>query len=76
MNIFQSSACALIAIAMISCNGPTNHLAKKSTLSSNEVRARVVEVDINTSMVKAVILACGKDLEKEWGAFLDLSKTL
>lgn len=67
MNIFQSSAYALIAIAMISCNGPTNHLAKKSTLSSSEVRARVVEVDINTSMVKAVILACGKDLEKEWG---------
>ena len=57
----------VFALALCCCEGPPSQFSAKSTLAVNEVRGRVLAVDTNTSMVKVEILACGKDLEKEWG---------
>jgi len=57
----------ICALAFCCCKGPPGQFSAKSTLAVNEVRGRVLDVDVNTSMVKVEILACGKELEKEWG---------
>ena len=67
MNITQAVVFKICALAFCCCKGPPSQFSAKSTLAVNEVRGRVLDVDVNTSMVKVEILACGKELEKEWG---------
>ena len=67
MNISQAIVFIVFALSLCCCDGPPSQFSVKSALAENEVRGRVLAVDTNTSMVKVEILACGKDLEKEWG---------
>lgn len=67
MNICQAIFFIVFALSLCCCEGPPRQFSAKSALAENEVRGRVLAVDTNTSMVKVEILACGKNLEKEWG---------
>jgi len=67
VNITQAIVFMICGLALCSCEAPPSQFSAKSTLAVNEVRGRVLDVDVNTSMVKVEILACGKELQKEWG---------
>jgi hypothetical protein len=67
VNICQAIFFIVFALSLCCCEGPPRQFSAKSALAENEVRGRVLAVDTNTSMVKVEILACGKNLEKEWG---------
>ena len=60
-------ACSLF---LFSCDKPGTASVKHFSLKSEELRGRVIETDLNNSMVRVEVLACGEGLSKEWGGSL------
>jgi protein SCO1/2 len=59
----------------LSCDQRSQINGVKTSLKSEEVRAKVIQVDLNNSTVQAEILACGNGLSKDWGAFSGFQKS-
>lgn len=66
---------ALGALLILSCVRDSGGTLGSSSLESNEVRAKVIFVDSNNSMVRVEVLGCGKNLLKEWGGYNGFEKS-
>jgi len=47
----------------------------RSVLDLDEIRAKVIDLDQNNSLVRVEVLACGANLKKEWGNYAGFEKT-
>jgi len=63
----------LIPLFFSSCDFPVRKNLD-DLLPQNQIRARVLVVDTNSSMVRAEVLACGEFLSKKWGGFSGFEK--
>ena len=59
----------------LSCDKRSQSHGIKTSLQSEEVRAKVIRLDVNNSRVLTEILGCGKGLYKDWGAFSGFEKS-
>ena len=66
---------ASILISVVSCDVSKEPTTNRSVLGNDEVRAKVVDVDNNSSLVRVEILACGGNLEQEWRNYAGFEKT-
>jgi protein SCO1/2 len=66
---------ASILILMVSCDVSRESTTNRSMLGNDEVRAKVVGVDNNSSLVRVEILACGGNLKQEWRNYAGFEKT-
>jgi protein SCO1/2 len=60
---------------MVSCDVSKAPTTNRSVLGNDEVRAKVVDVDNNSSLVTVEILACGANLLQEWSNYAGFEKT-
>ena len=67
---------ALFVGLLTSCDRDSNLAsAKNLSLEENEVRAKVIYADVNTSSVLVEVLACGSSLSEIWGQFSGFEAT-
>jgi protein SCO1/2 len=72
VNMYKLSV-YLIPLFFSSCDFPVRKNLD-DLLPQNQIRARVLVVDTNSSMVRAEVLACGEFLSKKWGGFSGFEK--
>ena len=63
------------SLFLFSCDKPGTASVKHFSLKSEELRGRVIEADLNNSMVRVEVLACGEGLSKEWGGYSGFEKS-
>jgi protein SCO1/2 len=60
---------------VISCDMSKERSSTRSVLDPDEIRAKVINLDQNDSLVRVEVLACGGNLEEEWGNYTGFEKT-
>lgn len=75
MNLVRTKALLAALLFLLSCEQNSQNIGVKTSLKNEEVRARVILLDHNTSTVEAEILGCGKGLHKDWGEFSGFEKS-
>lgn len=75
MNLLSHTARLAVLLSLFSCDQPSSFTTGHSSLKDEELRGRVTEVDLNTSMVRVEILGCGAGLSEEWGGFSGFKKS-
>lgn len=73
MKAYQLSVFLILPL-LSSCDFSVSKKPDDSLLPQNQIRAKVLGVDTNSSMVRAEILACGQSLSKKWGGFFGFEK--
>ena len=59
----------------ISCGDHSQSAGINISLNNDEIRANVIKIDVEKSIIRAEILACGESLLNEWGAFSGIQKS-
>ena len=75
MNLIRLQVLLTTLFFFLSCDQRSQSNGIKTSLQSEEVRAKVIRLDVNNSRVQAEILGCGKGLYKDWGAFSGFEKS-